>query len=78
MNDPTQISLDVAPRFPARDACQFYHSFTLPEGEVPGIWDLRAQPHRYLGEVDFNGRSVLEVGPASGFLRSTWRARARR
>lgn len=65
---PTSGLQEIAPRFPAREACVFYHSFTLPEGEVPGTWDLRAQPHRYLGEVDFDGRSVLEVGPASGFL----------
>jgi hypothetical protein len=59
---------EVAPRLPTRDACLFYHSFTLPEGEIDGMWDLRGEPHRYLGEIDLAGRSVLEVGPASGFL----------
>lgn len=62
---------EIAPRFPAREDCFFYHAMTLPEGEVDGIWDLRAQTHPYLGEVGLAGRSVLEVGPASGFL-SFW------
>ena len=62
---------EIAPRSPARQDCFFYHSITLPEGEVNGIWDLRGRARQYLGEVDFNGRSVLEVGPASGCL-SFW------
>jgi len=66
---------EIVPRFPTREECAFYHAFSLPEGEVQGIWDLRAQPHLYLGEVDFSGRSVLEIGPASGFL-SFWMERA--
>jgi hypothetical protein len=65
---PTSTLREIAPRLPRRDDCLFYHSFTLPEGDIAGMWDLRAQPRRYLGEVDFSGRSVLEVGPASGFL----------
>ncbi|MEO7548420.1 MAG: hypothetical protein ABIT82_08365 [Ramlibacter sp.] len=71
MNASIALLKEIAPRAPAREDCFFYHSINLPEGEVQGIWDLRAQPHRYLGEVDFKGRSVLEVGPASGFL-SFW------
>ncbi|RYF41066.1 MAG: methyltransferase domain-containing protein [Comamonadaceae bacterium] len=47
----------------------------MPEGEVQGIWDLRAQPHQYLGGIDFAGRSVLEIGPASGYL-SFWMEQA--
>lgn len=64
---PAPVSL-VAPRSPAREDCFFYHSFTLPEGEVEGVWDLRGNPRSYLGEVEFKGRTVLEVGPASGYL----------
>jgi hypothetical protein len=42
--------------------------------DVPGIglvgeqWDLRGHEDEYLGHVDFDGRRVLELGPASGFL----------
>jgi hypothetical protein len=60
--------LEISPRKPARDECLFYHSFQLSEGEIVGMWDLRAQTSAYLGEVAFNGRSVVEIGPASGFL----------
>jgi hypothetical protein len=48
--------------------CSFYHSMTLPSGEVKGQWDLRPAVAAYLGGVAFAGRSVLEIGPASGFL----------
>ena len=60
---------EVPPRQPRREDCRFYHSVTLADGEeVTGQWDLRANTDQYLGQVDFKGRSVLEVGPASGFL----------
>ena len=58
----------VQPRSPALHDCDFYHSLTLPTGEIAGQWDLRPSPETYLGHVDFKGRSVLEIGPASGFL----------
>ncbi|MBI3515382.1 MAG: class I SAM-dependent methyltransferase [Proteobacteria bacterium] len=38
--------------------CEFYHS----------QWDLRPRTREYLGSVDFANRSVLEIGPASGYL----------
>jgi O-methyltransferase len=51
------------------DQCLFYHSVDLgPGSQVQGQWDLRPAVDAYLGQVDFAGRSVLEVGPASGFL----------
>lgn len=54
---------------PAFEACQFYHSVGLPAlGVVRGYWDLRPTVDAYLGGFDFAGRSVLEIGPASGFL----------
>lgn len=58
----------VSPRAPALDECDFYHSLTLPGGEVTGQWDLRHATLAYLGGIDFAGRSVIEIGPASGFL----------
>ena len=49
--------------------CDFYHVVDLPDGEViPAPWDLRRGIREYLGNYDFKSRSVLEVGPASGFV----------
>lgn len=51
------------------DACTFYHTMALPEhGVVEGQWDLRANPQRYLGNVRFGGKRVLDVGTANGFF----------
>lgn len=47
--------------------CLFYHTMDLPGvGTVTGEWDLRGGLDRYVGEVDLRGKSVLEIGPASG------------
>ena len=49
--------------------CYFYHTIELPgHGVVNGDWDLRAGVDNYLGKVEFAGKRVLEIGPASGFL----------
>jgi SAM-dependent methyltransferase len=40
-------------------------------GEVGGAWDLRACIREYLGNYDFKGKRVLDVGAASGFLTFT-------
>lgn len=49
--------------------CLFYHTMELPEyGLVEGDWDLREKIDKYLGDVDFYGKRVLDVGKASGFL----------
>jgi SAM-dependent methyltransferase len=51
------------------EECFFYHALDLPGyGTVQGDWDLRANVDRYLGGVDFNGKRVLDVGTATGFL----------
>jgi SAM-dependent methyltransferase len=51
------------------DECYFYHTMDIPgHGVVEGEWDLRGSEHQYLGGVDFAGKRVLELGPASGFL----------
>lgn len=60
---------EIPPRRPRREDCLFYHACTLDDGEeVRGEWDLRANTFEYLGEINLTGRSVLEVGPASGYL----------
>jgi SAM-dependent methyltransferase len=63
-------SIYAAPRVVERlDECYFYHSMDLPKhGSVAGDWDLRSNVKRYLGNVDFHGKRVLDVGTASGFL----------
>jgi len=49
--------------------CAFYHTMDIPGfGHVEGYWDLRGRERQYLGNVDFAGKRVLEVGTASGYL----------
>src|SRR5438105_1934433 len=49
--------------------CDFYHSIDVPgHGAVEGQWDLRGAEAAYLGGIALQGRSVLEIGPASGHL----------
>src|SRR5436190_7409780 len=49
--------------------CDFYHTMEIPgHGLVRGQWDLRGNVDEYLGNFDFAGKRVLEIGPASGFL----------
>src|SRR5258708_12202619 len=49
--------------------CFFYHTMDLPSfGEVRGQWDLRGRFNEYIGDVDLTGKSVIDVGAATGFL----------
>lgn len=49
--------------------CFFYHTMDLPGfGEVRGHWDLRGRFNEYIGGVDLAGKSVIDVGAATGFL----------
>jgi O-methyltransferase len=49
--------------------CTWYHTTELPDGTVlEGQWDLRRHEQDYLGRVPLAGRTVLEFGPASGYL----------
>ena len=59
----------IEPKAPAFADCAFYHAVDLPGGKsAKGQWDLRPNVDKYLGDVDFRGKRVLEVGPASGYL----------
>lgn len=56
------------PAAPLED-CAFYHVMDVPgHGVVGGEWDLRPGVDKYLGGCALQGRRVLEIGPASGFL----------
>lgn len=59
-----------SPRFIDRlDQCFFYHTMDLPElGLVHGHWDLRDRFDDYVGAADVAGKSVLDIGTATGFL----------
>lgn len=51
------------------DDCYFYHTMELPGlGVQRGHWDLRGRFEDYVGDVDVKGKSVLDVGTATGFL----------
>jgi SAM-dependent methyltransferase len=49
--------------------CFFYHAMELPGfGLVPAHWDLRGRFEDYVGGVEVAGKSVLDIGAATGFL----------
>jgi SAM-dependent methyltransferase len=53
---------------PDLTGCYFYHTMELPVlGLVRGAWHIREFP-QYIGSVDLRGKTVLDVGTASGFL----------
>lgn len=63
-------ALLATPRFvDAIEDCFFYHAMELPGfGLVRGQWDLRGRFDDYVGHVGVAGKSVLDVGTATGFL----------
>lgn len=63
-------SIYATPQAPASISdCMFYHTMEIPgHGRVTGEWDLQANIKKYLGEVDLQGKRVLDVGAASGYL----------
>ncbi len=51
------------------DDCYFYHTMDVPGyGTIQGEWDLRGRIDTYLGNFDFAGKRVLDVGAATGIL----------
>lgn len=67
VRDAMLYARPIAVRSPAE--CDFYHTLDLPGfGTVWGEWDLRGRFDDYLGGVPLQGRRVLDVGTASGFL----------
>jgi O-methyltransferase len=54
---------------PRPDECRFYHDLDLPGGErIEGLWDIRGRFADYIGNYPLEGKTVLDVGTASGFL----------
>ena len=54
----------------------WYHYMDWPDGSTTrGKWDYRGKVDAYLGHQDLAGKSVLEIGPASGFLTKEMEAR---
>jgi hypothetical protein len=65
---PGDFAMSAQP-IPSASECRWYHTLDLPElGTVQGDWDLRGQFDRYIGHIDLKGKTVLDVGTASGFL----------
>lgn len=55
------------PKAPA-EKCFWYHTMRFPDGEViPGTWDI-PDFASYLGNYDINGKTLLDIGTASGFI----------
>ena len=51
------------------DDCFFYHMLDLPGiGVVEGHWDLRGRFDDYIGGVNLQDKTVLDVGAGNGFL----------
>lgn len=74
MSSRADISPDVfkpvAPRpLPAFEACTFYHSIDFDDGSgVTGAWDIRGHFDSYIGRYPIRGKTLLDVGTASGYL----------
>ncbi|ACL61455.1 class I SAM-dependent methyltransferase [Methylobacterium nodulans] len=51
------------------EECFFTHTIDLPgHGTIQGQWDLRPGLRDYTGHVEVAGKTVLDVGCASGFV----------
>lgn len=54
---------------PELSDCYFYHSIDLPDGtSIQGYWDIRGRFEQYIGGYPLAGKTVLDVGTATGFL----------
>jgi hypothetical protein len=52
---------------PTPDKCYRYHTMTFPEETIRGTWTI-PDFSNYIGGYDLSGKSVLDVGTASGYL----------
>ncbi len=57
------------PAIPDAAACVFYTCMDFPDGtSVTGPWDIRGRFSEYIGHYPIEGKTLLDVGTASGFL----------
>ena len=64
-----KLSRVAAPPMPHRQDCIFYHCMDFPDGDcVLGQWDIRGRFSEYVGHYPLAGKTVLDVGTATGFL----------
>lgn len=60
--------VEVPWEMPRAAACYWYHTMTFPGGEtIKGSWSI-PDVDGYLGNENFVGKSVLDIGTASGLL----------
>ncbi len=66
----TQTFAPIEPwPLPNKEDCTFYHTIDLPDGEtIEAQWDIRGHFDSYVGGYPLQGKTVLDVGTASGFL----------
>lgn len=48
--------------------CRFYHTVNINGEVINGDWDLTRCIDDYLSNLDFNGKRVIDIGSASGYL----------
>lgn len=66
---PHQFTAVTPPPIPQRAECVFYHTIDLPNNElIQAEWDIRGYFEDYIGHYPLRGKTVLDVGTASGFL----------
>ncbi len=67
---PQTLFKPLEPRpLPDLADCIFYHSMDFPDGShVTGPWDIRERFSEYIGNYPISGKTMLDVGTASGFL----------
>jgi len=76
MNTPTIEPVNYFPYQPEtpwpkaeQEDCMFYHAMSFPDdSSVEGPWDIRDSFLDYIGNYSLRGKTVLDVGTASGFL----------
>jgi len=52
------------------DDCEWYHIMEIPgvDGLTDGVFDCREDIDNIFGNLDFNGKKVLNLGPSTGYL----------
>ena len=66
---PRSLVIESPWPVPDKDSCWFYHYIDLPGGEqLTGTWDFRGWFEQYIGNYPIAGKTVLDVGTATGYL----------